>query len=157
LKQGIIASRTDPATLSNPEVYDLTHEVYAEYEFGDRLDIDPFPAADKAYLHSALATLATRYIEHRDCDLLAEVVECMHYLRFAGEPGYRAGLSFLLSRQNQDGSWGIYASQRKALGDYVRQGFQLHTTLVAILALTAAFDEPMPPVAVKEAPKRPLP
>jgi hypothetical protein len=30
------------------------------------------------------------------------------------------------------------------LGDYVRQGYQLHTTLVAILALTAVFEEPMP-------------
>jgi len=145
LKRGIIASRADPSTLSNSQVYDLTHEVYAKYEFGDRVDIDPFPAADKAYLDSTLATLATRYIERHDPDLMAEVVDCLHDLRFSKEPGYRAGISFLLARQNQDGSWGTYASQRRVMGDYVRQGFQLHTTMVAILALTAAFDEPLPP------------
>jgi len=147
LQKGVIATRADPAALSTSQVYDLTHEIYARYDYGDRLDVDPFSAADKAYLRGALPALASRYIDTRDSDPLAEVVECLHYLRFEAAPDYRAGVSFLMARQNQDGSWGHYARERKILGDFVRQGFQLHTTLVAILALTAVFDEPMPPPA----------
>jgi hypothetical protein len=148
LQNGVIAARTDPAALSTSQVYDLTHEVYAPYDYGDRLDVDPFSEADRAYLRSALTALAARYIDARDSDPLAEVLECLHYLRFEAAPGYRAGVSFLLARQNQDGSWGTYPRERKLLGEFVRQGFQLHTTLVAILALTAVFDEPMPPPAL---------
>lgn len=147
LQKGVITARTDPAALSTSQVYDLTHEVYARYDYGDRLDVDPFSAADGEYLRAALTTLAARYIDARDSDPLAEVLECLHYLRFEAAPGYSAGVSFLLARQNQDGSWGTYERERILLGDYVRQGYQLHTTLVAILALTAVFDEPMPPPA----------
>jgi hypothetical protein len=151
-QKGLIAARRDPATLSTIDLYDLTHEVYAPYDYGDRLDVDPFSAADKAYLRSALSSLASRYLDQQAIDPLSEIVECLHYLRLHGEPGYRAGVSFLLARQNQDGSWGTYDQERILLGDYVRQGYELHTTLVAILALTAVFDEPMPRLAPGKSP-----
>ena len=144
LEHGIIAARRDATTLSSMQVYSLTHEVYALYEYGDRLDVDPFTDDEKVYLRHALEVLTERYIERRNPDLLAEVLECMHYLRFSEDPAFRAGLSFLLADQNQDGAWGRYARQRQRLGDYVRHGFELHTTLVVIGALTAAFDMPMP-------------
>lgn len=146
LQKGVVASRVDPATMTQAQSYELTHEVYALYEYGDRLDIDPFPADDKAYLKDALSVLTAKFIRENDPDLLGEVVECMHYLRFQDEPAYLAGVKFLLEGQNADGSWGHYARERKHLGDYVKQGFELHSTLVAIGALTAVFDEPMPPV-----------
>lgn len=145
LQKGVVAQRVDPATLTSAQAYELTHEVYALYEYGDRLDIDPFSAEDKAYLKDVLAVLTDRLISAHDPDLLGEVVECMHYLRFQHEPAYLAGVKVLLESQNPDGSWGHYPAQRKHLGDYVKQGFELHTTLVAIGALTAVFDEPMPP------------
>ena len=144
LEHGIIAARLDATTLSSLQVYSLTHEVYALYEYGDRLDVDPFTDDEKMYLRHALEVLAERYIERPNPDLLAEVLECMHYLRFSDAPAFRTGLSFLLANQNQDGAWGSYERQRQRLGDYVRHGFKLHTTLVVIAALTAAFDMPMP-------------
>jgi hypothetical protein len=143
-QKGLIASHKDPAGLSTSDLYDLTHEVYAPYDYGDRLDVDPFSVPDKAYLRSAFASLASRYLGQHAIDPLSEIVECLHYLRLQDEPGYRAGISFLLGSQNRDGSWGTYDRERMRLGDYVRQGYQLHTTLVAILALTAVFEEPMP-------------
>jgi len=151
LEKGVIAARTDPVTLSSKQAYDLTHEVYAVYEYGDRLDVDPFSSEDKDYLQNALTVLVDRYIRKRDPDLLAEVVECMHYVRLQDQPAYSAGVSFLLENQNNDGSWGNYPSQRKRLGPYVRHGFQLHTTLVAIGALTAVFDQPMPTASQADA------
>lgn len=146
LQKGVIASREDPVLLTQAQTYELTHEVYALYEYGDRLDVDPFGAEDKAYLREVLAVLTDRLIRARDPDLLGEVVECMHYLRFEKDPAYLAGVKFLLESQNADGSWGHYPAERKRLGDFVKQGFELHTTLVALGALTAVFDRPMPPV-----------
>jgi hypothetical protein len=143
-ERGVIAERIPPARLTDMQAYDLTHEVYAPYDYGDKLDVDPFPAADKTYLRTALTSLAARYQARGNSDLVSEMVECMHYLRFDAEPAYVSGVAFLLHSQNPDGSWGSYERQRQVYGDYVRQGYFLHTTLVAILALTAVFDEPMP-------------
>ncbi|MCI0568049.1 MAG: hypothetical protein L0Z52_07655 [Acidobacteria bacterium] len=146
LEKGVIARRIDPRTLSASQAYEITHEVYAPYEFGDRLDVDPFSGADKLYLRKSLSLLAARTISAHDPDLLGEIVECMHYLRFSDEPAYGAGVSYLLRSQNQDGSWGNYPAQEKLRGSIVKVDLQLHTTDVVIGTLTAVFDMPMPPV-----------
>ena len=147
LKGGFIAKRLPPDKLDRNAVYDLTHEVYALYQYGDRLDVDPFDVASKRYLRGALATLVAKYISQDNPDLTGELVECLHFLRMSGEKAYRNGVLFLLDSQNPDGSWGVWERQRRRLGGYVKHGFMLHTTLVAIGALTAVFDHPMPPPA----------
>jgi hypothetical protein len=145
LGKGLIAARVDPRTLSVSQVYELTHEIYSVYEFGDRLDVDPFTSEDKQYLRTALDFLASQSTRKRDPDLLGEIIECMHYLRFSNEPAYSAGIITLLRSQNADGSWGKYPAQEKALGPIVKVELQLHTTDVVIGTLTAVFDMPMPP------------
>lgn len=40
---------------------------------------------------------------------------------------------------------GTYARQAERFGRSIDHGFRLHTTLVAIGALTAIFERPMPP------------
>ena len=146
LEKGVIATRVDPRSLSVSQVYELTHEVYSVYEFGDRLDVDPFGSEDKQYLRDALDGLALRTIRGQDPDLLGEIIECMHYLRLSGEPAYQTGVVYLLRSQNQDGSWGKYPAQEKTLGPIVKVDLQLHTTDVVVGTLTAVFDTPMPPV-----------
>jgi hypothetical protein len=146
LEKGVIARRIDPRTLTVDQAYELTHEVYAPYEFGDRLDVDPFNEEDKQYLRNALNLLAAESIRRRDPDLLGEVVECMHFLRFSDQPAYAAGVSYLLGSQNEDGSWGKYPAQENLPGSNVKIDLQLHTTDVVIGALTAVFDMPMPSV-----------
>ena len=141
---GIIARRQDPRTLSDLDTYQLTHEIYVPFEFGDRLDVSPFNAEEREYLRGALDHLVRRYLARKNPDLLAELVECQHYLRMQQEPSHHEGVLFLLNDQNPDGSWGHYPHQSQALGEYVKQGFELHTTEVVIGALTAVYDRPMP-------------
>ena len=146
LGKGVIASRTDPRAFSTGVVYELTHEIYAVYEFGDRLDVDPFGNEDKQYLRKTLNVLAVQYTRQQDPDVLGEIIECMHYLRFSDEPAYSNGVIYLLRSQNADGSWGKYPAQEKVLGPMVKIELQLHTTDVVIGTLTAVFDTPMPPL-----------
>jgi hypothetical protein len=141
LEEGLIARRADPRRLSRSDVYDFTHEVFGPYEYGERLDADPFSDGDKVYLRQALPVLTDRALKGQDPDLTAELVSCIRYLRFLDLPVYREGILFLLRSQSADGSWGHYGEERKLLGDYVRQGFVLHTTLVALDALTIAFED----------------
>jgi hypothetical protein len=143
-RDGIIAQRRDPALLSDGAAYELTHEIYAPFEYGDKLDVDPFDEEARKYLQDALRRLTRRYLARGDLDLAAEFLECQHYLRMREEPTYGEAVTYLLQSQNPDGSWGSYPLQRAQLGDYVRQGYELHTTEVVIGALTAVFDTPMP-------------
>ncbi len=156
LEAGVIARRLDPERMTTNDVYALTHEVYAVYEYGDRRDVDPFDDAAKAYLRPTIEALVQRYAAKGDPDVAGELVECLHYLRMQDSPAYLDGVRFLLDSQNQDGSWGIYAGQAERLGRYVNQGLRLHTTLVAIGALTAVFERPMQPtIAHDESPGEP--
>jgi hypothetical protein len=140
LGQGLIARKPDPDTLERADVYALTHEVYAAYEFGDKLDEEPFADPERLYLRGALPRLVVAWQGHRDPDLVAELVTSLRYLRFTGDPVYAEALGYLLDGQNASGSWGSYEPLRARFGDLVEQGFYLHTTMVAIEALSFGFE-----------------
>jgi len=150
LELGIIARRAPVETLSGDDAYGLTHEVYALYDYGERLDVDPFTVDDKTYLRPTLQMLVAVYMRRGNPDLVAELVDCLHLLRMNDAPVYQTGSAYLLNTQNSDGSWGRYRRQEQRIGEFVHQGYELHTTLVAIVALTAIFDRPMLPVAVAD-------
>lgn len=141
-QSGLIASRRRPAWFKNSimQAYNLTHEVFVPYEFGEKLNADFFPPADKAYLRDTLAELIPWAIERREVDLGAEFILCAAYLDFTDMQPYRDGLRFILGAQNKNGSWGDYERHRPAMGDSVEQGLYLHTTMVALDALVIAFD-----------------
>jgi hypothetical protein len=116
--------------------------VFVPYEYGDRLDVDPFNAADKEYLSGALEALTARYIATGNVDLVAELLSCSRFLRLVESPVYRKGLAFLLDNQHEDGSWGDRSRARRAFGAQADAGMMLHTTLVVIDALSVAFHRP---------------
>jgi hypothetical protein len=141
-REGLIATRRDPGTMAWDEVYGLTHEVFVPYEFGDRLEADPFSPADKEYLRKAIDLLIPLYITKKNPDIVAELVSCARMLRFVEDPIYRQGIEFLLASQNPDGCWGSEEWARGRYGSHAAEGSLLHTTGVTIDALTLAFHEP---------------
>lgn len=125
----------------NPmEAYNLTHEVFVPYKFGEDLSADFFTSGDKTYLRGIMENIIPWYIQEKEVDLLAEFILCAAYLKVTDLPAYREGLSFLLESQNANGSWGQYEQHRPAMGGYVDQGLYLHTTMVALDALIIAFE-----------------
>lgn len=145
LDDGLIARRANPSKFSSSDVYGLTHEVFIPYEYGEKLDADPFTEAEKAYLRPTLALLLAHFIIARDADLAAELVSCMRMLRFVDEPVYREGLDFLLEHQREDGAWGDLERAERTFGDRGREAVILHTTMVVVDALTLAFHRPWNP------------
>lgn len=132
---GVIARRLPADTFAWHTVYDFTHEIFALYAFGDRLEVAPFDADERRYLRDTMEALAARCLRAGDTDLVAELVSCMAYLKDDTVPSLGPSVTYLLERQNADGSWGAYESERAALGDYVRQAYYLHTTMVVLDAL----------------------
>jgi hypothetical protein len=141
LAQGIIAKRPQPQSLSRLDAYALTHEIYAAYDFGDRLDEEPFDDGARLYLRGALPELVALNEARRDPDLVAELATCLRYLRFTGDPAWSDALRYLLDEQNEDGSWGRYDTARDRLGDLVEPVLYLHSTMVAIEALSLGFED----------------
>ena len=138
LAKGYIAARTDCRAMAAPDVYNFTHEVFALYEFGDRLDARPFTDEDQRYLREQLGALIKRFVREGNIDLVAELVTCEQYARLCQSPEYQDGVEFVLNGQNADGSWGRYENERQWMGDYVRQGLYLHTTMVALETVVMA-------------------
>lgn len=138
---GLIASRHELTWFkrSRMEIYNLTHEIFVPYEFGEKLDADFFSDTDKAYLRTLLADLTAYTIAQDDADLTAELTSCLRYLHFTDLPAYQEALRYLLKSQWPDGKWGNYEQHRPHYGNYVDQAFYLHTTLVVVDALTVAF------------------
>ena len=138
---GVISSRHDPAWFkqNKMEMYNMTHEIFVPYEFGEKLDAAFFSEPDKAYLRPLLADLTTYSIGIDDADITAELTSCLRYLHFTDLPLYQESLQYLLKSQRPDGKWGSYEQHRNYYGDYINQAFYLHTTLVVVDALTTAF------------------
>ena len=138
---GVISSRHTPDWYkqNKMETYNLTHEIFVPYEFGEKLDADFFTEPDKAYLRPLLADLTAYGIGLDDADITAELTSCLRYLHFTDLPVYKESLQYLLKSQLSDGKWGNYEQHRGYYGDYVNQAFYLHTTLVVVDALTTAF------------------
>jgi hypothetical protein len=141
LDQGLIAARAAPDTLPRLDVYTLTHEIYAAYDFGDTRDTTPFTTPERAYLREALPRMLRIWLDRGDVDLVAELCTCMSYLRFTEDPVYREALAAVLIGQNADGSWGDYEAARARFGDLVKQGSYLHTTMVTLEALALGFEQ----------------
>ena len=138
--KGVIATRLDLYEFTRRTVYDLTHEIFIPFEYGEKIDSDFFDSDDRLYLRRIMDRLVVYYIMRDDPDLVAELVSCMVYLRVTDLPTYREAVGYLLKSQRPEGKWGDFERYRNKYGQFVDQGFYLHTTLAVTQALTNAFE-----------------
>ena len=142
-KKGVIAARLKPEQFpSTMAVYDLTHEIFVPYRFGEKLDAQFFSAEEKAYLRPTLEALTAKYMAANNVDIVSELVECMRYLGFYDSPVYARAIRYIFELQEPDGRWGRYELAATKNKEFVNPGFYLHTTMVALKALIAEFEIP---------------
>jgi hypothetical protein len=141
-REWIVTIKPDVRVLTLEDAYRLTHEVFFMYPDVDRPEHDAFGDPEAAYLRNALPRLTRAALRKNETDIAAELVACMQLLRAFDVPGFLEGLTHVLDVQQPSGAWGQYSEIRQQHGADMEQLYQLHTTGVAILALTLAFHEP---------------
>ena len=139
---GVIARHADPATISREDVYQVTHEVFVPYDFGfARSAATPFPPADLAWLRAALPAMMDRYRAAGEVDLLAELAASTAYLGYTDLAAWQAAVVTILHAQSPDGSFGHYdALLARFSAEDLKYRLVLHTTMVSVDALVAAFE-----------------
>jgi len=140
LPDGVIPQRLPLAQYDRDKAYYLTHEVFVAFDYGLQRTQHSFTPEDLAYLRTILPVLATASRQQQDQDLLAELLLCMTYLGWHTEQEYCQDINYLLDSQNPNGTWGNYEALRNTAGQYLDQQVYLHTTLVAMKALLAAYE-----------------
>jgi hypothetical protein len=136
---GVIADRLSPFKMKDPDVYNLTHEVFARSRRVDVPRQGLYSADELTYLRWALDRLTVHMTMARNLDLVSELLMCIAYLGMTDLSVTREALGSLLESQNPNGSWGQYDEARATFGAFTDQAMYLHTTGVAIHALTEIF------------------
>jgi hypothetical protein len=130
--RGMVARRPAEVDLGLADVYYLTHELFAETDYGLRPPA-PRSTAEREYLLRVLPFYTVLYACLGKLDIVGELVACMEVEGMRNTAGYMEGIRVLLERQNADGSFGNPdgASQ----GGTVSAWDYLHPTLNALTAL----------------------
>lgn len=144
VEHGQIFNRKPVPAYDRMDEYNLTHEVFAAYEYGRSKQSDVFSDEDRAYLRETMSVLLGNCIDRNDYDLGAEYVSCFTYLGLCEAPIYPRAIRWILDGQNANGTWGNYEEERAKLGRIVDQMLYLHTTLVVVQCLVEAFDGDWP-------------
>jgi hypothetical protein len=130
--RGLRALRPPEVELGLAEIYYLTHEIFADCDYG----LGPLAGhgdAERAYLQRVLPFYAIFYAGLGNLDIVGELLACLHAAGFRDTYAYREGIRVLLERQNADGSFGNPGP--KDLGRPVRPSDFLHPTMNAITIL----------------------
>jgi hypothetical protein len=138
----VISKRPNPYMLGPLKAYQVTHEIFVPFDFGAKLDAPVFDAEERDYLRRTLEVLTTVYLSRRNVDLVGELLAALHYLGNSDLQVYRDGLSFMLTSQRPNGSFGSYEHFRQRRGDILELDLYLHTTSVAMEILPLAFEGP---------------
>jgi hypothetical protein len=136
---GVIADRLSPFKMKDADVYTLTHEVFGRAWRKDVPSQGRFSADELTYLRWTLDRLTVHETMVRNLDLTAELLICMAALGMSDLPVMHEALASLLENQNPNGSWGQYDEARATYGAFTDQAMYLHSTGVALSALTGAF------------------
>lgn len=138
--RGLLKRRTALEDYDRKRSYQLTHEVFVAFDYGYAKDQSRFDKGDIDYLRVTLPALLSGALERHDADLASELTSAMVSLGWGADATVQQAITYLLSSQNKNGSWGRYEAARPRYGDFVEQNFYLHTTGAALRALVAYFD-----------------
>lgn len=111
--------------------YDITHEIFAVSNFGDR-DPDQFLLEKEIqYLKDLIPQGVATYIAEGQVDILGELIICAKLLNYTDFYNFKDGVQYILDAQKEDGSFGLI--ERMAfLG---RPNLYRHGVLVVIWSL----------------------
>ncbi len=114
------------------KAYNITHFVFAAYDYGQKIKQTRFSKRDIDYLSEILPQLITKFEAKNNDDLVGELLTCLVLINKTNTKAFKNSYNRLLRRQNMDGSFGDYERGRKKHGNAIEFKYYLHTTLVNI-------------------------
>lgn len=114
------------------KAYVLTHFIFAAYDYGNKITQTRFTKDNIAYLAKILPQIINKFELKKNDDLVGELLTCLVLINKTKTPSFKSSYNRLLSRQNNDGSFGNYERHRKKIGSDIEFRQYLHTTLVTI-------------------------
>jgi hypothetical protein len=130
--KGAIGTRKELSFYNRQQAYVLTHFVFAAYDYGNKLTQSRFTKEDIAYLKKILPQIITKFELKRNDDIVGELLTCQVLIGDTKTSAFKKSYKRLMSRQNNDGSFGGYENYRTKVGDDVEFRAYLHTTLVCL-------------------------
>jgi hypothetical protein len=130
--RGMLSRRPAEVDLGLADVYYLTHEIFADCDYG-LSQLRPTVTEERTYLLRVLPFYALLYAGLGNLDILGELLVCLHAAGMRDTYGYREGVRVLLERQNPDGSFG--SPDARSLGRTVGPADYLHPTMNGLTAL----------------------
>ncbi|MGA1864388.1 MAG: DUF6895 family protein [bacterium] len=111
--------------------YDITHEIFAVSNFGDRDPTQFLLDNEIEYLKDLIPRGIETYIAEGQVDILGELIICAKLLKYTDFDNFKKGVQYILDAQKEDGSFGLI--QRMVfLG---RPNVYRHGVLVSVWAL----------------------
>ena len=130
--KGSIGTRKELNFYKRQQAYVLTHFVFAAYDYGNKITQDRFTKEDINYLKEILPQIIAKFELKRNDDLVGELLTCQVLIGDTKTSAFKKSYKRLMSRQNNDGSFGGYENYRKKVGDDAEFRAYLHTTLVCL-------------------------
>ncbi len=128
--KGPITAKQPITYYKRTQAYNITHFVFAAYDYGKKQTQNRFSRADINYLKEILPQIITKFELKRNDDLVGELLTCQILIGDTETSAFKKSYKRLMSRQNLDGSFGAYEKHRKKIGNDVEFRTYLHTTLV---------------------------
>jgi len=130
--KGAIGQRQKLNFYNRSNAYVLTHFVFAAYDYGNKTTQNRFTKEDIDYLKEILPQIIAKFELKANDDLVGELLTCQVLIGDTSSPKFKKSYNRLMSRQNQDGSFGGYEKYRKKVGNDAEFRAYLHTTLVCL-------------------------
>ena len=130
--KGSIGTKEKLNFYNRNKAYELTHFVFAAYDYGNKLTQNRFSKEDITYLKNILPQIIAKFELKRNDDIVGELLTCQVLIGDTASNSFKKSYKRLMSRQNNDGSFGGYENYRKKIGNDVAFRAYLHTTLVCL-------------------------
>jgi hypothetical protein len=116
----------NPMTLT---IYYMTHEIFSLTDFGE-IPPPPVIANNQEFFSQLLDKAIEWAITRQHIDILAELIMCVKMLNFKDVPSVQGGIEFIISNQEDNGTFGITNPSRSNI--------YRHGILMSMMALSMA-------------------
>ncbi len=128
--KGSIGTKEKLVFYDRAKAYEITHFIFAAYDYGNKKTQSRFDNQDLNYLKEILPQIIKKFELKNNDDLVGELLTCQILIGDTTNKAFKMSYQRLMNKQNNDGSFGNYERGRNKHGKDLEFRYYLHTTLV---------------------------